>query len=94
MITPARRLGPFTRDWWRVDMLPPNHQIPQHCFNRHGFIINKETGTLLMDTLSRARTMQFRNDDIFQTGIMRQTVILHSCIKGKPTALKKAVTHQ
>ena len=70
-----RRFGIFSRDWWQSDQLPPNLKIPKYCFNRHGFIMNRNMARKIYEEISNARTLDFRNDDIFITGIMRLAVI-------------------
>ena len=73
-----RQFGYFTRDYWRSDHLAPDERIPNHCSGRNGFIMNKSTGSAIKKALSRTTTFEFRNGDIFQTGIMRLKVWIFS----------------
>ena len=65
---------PFTRQNWRMDHLLPTEKIPFHCENKHGFVMNVYTAALVGQNMAKAKTLQFRNDDIFITGIMRLKV--------------------
>lgn len=67
-----RSLGPFTRNWWRLDQLPPKYGIPRFCDIHHGFVVNRQTALRLLRTLERSPSLDFRNEHIFITGIVRQ----------------------
>ena len=67
-----RALGPFTRNWWRLDQLPPRYGIPRFCDIHHGFALNRQTAQRVLRTLERSKSLEFRNEHILITGIVRQ----------------------
>ena len=59
-----------------MDHLLPTEKIPYHCDNKHGFIMNVFSAAQIAQKMAKAKTLQFRNDNIFITGIMRLKVIV------------------
>ena len=43
-----RSLGPFTRNWWRLDEFPPIYGIPDFCDVKHGFVVNRQSASKIL----------------------------------------------
>ena len=57
-----RSLGPFTRNWWRLDEFPPVYGIPDFCDVKHGFVVNRQSASKIL----KARAQCFKSSIEFK----------------------------
>ena len=61
-----RSLGPFTRNWWRLDEFPPIYGIPDFCDVKHGFVVNRQSASKILKARADRATKCFESSIEFK----------------------------